>query len=233
MTDRIEGARTQSRLERAFQKHVLSHLLDDGMRGVEPLRGELLAGVGGRVLELGFGTGSNLPYYRGRTAGMSELVAIEPAEGLAELAKERLDRWTDRTGVPSRLEVLSGSRPLPFDDASFDRVVITFVLCSVRRADVMLAEARRVLAPGGRLVIAEHVGARPGAMRTAQRVVRPAWKALLGGCDPLTDARGAIAAAGFDTGALGDRRLELPWIVSSGLVGEATVASDAATDRAR
>jgi ubiquinone/menaquinone biosynthesis C-methylase UbiE len=216
---RAEGARRQ--LQRSFQKHVLSRLLDDGMRGVEPLRDELLGDVGGRVLEIGFGTGANLPYYRGRTAGMTELVAIEPAEGLAELAKERLEAWSSRTGVTGRLEVVSGTRPLPLPDASFDVVVITFVLCSVRHPGAMLAEARRVLAHGGQLVIAEHVAAPAGVKRTTQRVVRPAWKALLGGCDPLTDARTSLERAGFDTTALVDRRLELPWVVSTGLVGRA------------
>lgn len=211
----------QSPLERSFQKHVLSRLLDDGMRGVEPLRDELLRDVGGRVLEIGFGTGANLPYYRGRTEGMTELVAIEPAEGLAELAQERLEAWSSRTGVKARIEVASGSRPLPLPDASFDAVVITFVLCSVRYPDAMLAEARRVLARDGRLVIAEHVAAPAGVKRTAQRLVRPAWKALLGGCDPLTDARSSLERAGFDTSELVDRRLGLPWVVSTGLVGRA------------
>jgi ubiquinone/menaquinone biosynthesis C-methylase UbiE len=211
----------QSSLERTFQKHVLSRLLDDGMRGVGPLRGELLADVGGRVLEIGFGTGANLPYYRGHTAGMTELVAIEPAEGLAELAKERLEAWSSRIGVKARLEVISGTRPLPLPDASFDFVVITFVLCSVRHPDAMLSEARRVLGRGGQLVIAEHIAAPPGAKRTAQRVVRPAWKALLGGCDPLTDARTSLERAGFDTTELVERPLELPWVVSTGVVGRA------------
>lgn len=210
----------QGPLARSFQKHVLSQLLDRGMRGVEPLRSELLASVSGRVLELGFGTGSNLPYYLGDT-GITELVGVEPAEGLAEIARERLAAWSARTGLPTRLEVSSGARTLPLDAASFDTVVITFVLCSVRSPAAMLDEARRLLAPGGRVVLAEHVGAPRGVRRAAQRIARPAWKALLGGCDPLTDARSAIERAGFDTRGLADRSLELPWLVGTGLVGDA------------
>jgi len=190
------------------------------MRGVDPLRGELLASVSGRVLELGFGTGSNLPYYRADT-GITELVGVEPAEGLAEIARERMAAWSARTSVPHRLEVTSGSRALPLDAASFDTVVITFVLCSVRSPEAMLDEARRLLAPGGHVVLAEHVGAPGGMRRAAQRIVRPAWKAVLGGCDPLTDARGALERAGFDTSGLAERSLALPWIVGTGLVGDA------------
>lgn len=190
------------------------------MRGVEPLRSELLATVSGRVLELGFGTGSNLPYYRADT-GITQLVGVEPAEGLAEIARERLAAWSARTRLPTRLEVSSGTRTLPLDAGSFDTVVITFVLCSVRSPTAMLDEARRLLAPGGRVVLAEHVGAPRGVRRAAQRLARPAWKALLGGCDPLTDARSAIERAGFDTSGLADRSLELPWLVGTGLVGDA------------
>lgn len=211
----------QGPLERAFQRHVLSRLLDRGMRGVEPLRGELLRGVRGRVLELGFGTGSNLPHYPGMGSAITELVGVEPAEGLAQLAKERMAAWSSETGIPTRLEVASGSRPLPLDAGSFDTVVITFVLCSVRDPRAMLDEARRLLVPDGTLVIAEHVGAARGLRRTAQRAIRPAWKALLGGCDPLGDARGALERAGFETTEVEDRLLELPWIVGTGLVGRA------------
>jgi len=211
---------SQGPLARSFQKHVLSQLLDRGMRGVDPLRGELLANVSGRVIELGFGTGSNLPHYRADT-GITELVGVEPAEGLAEIARERMSAWSASSGVRTRLEVTSGSRPLPLDAASFDTVVITFVLCSVRSPGAMLDEARRLLAPGGRVVVAEHVGAPAGLRRTAQRVIRPAWKALLGGCDPLTDARASFERAGFETSGLVDRRLELPWLVGTGLVGDA------------
>jgi ubiquinone/menaquinone biosynthesis C-methylase UbiE len=191
------------------------------MRGVAPLRAELLHDVGGRVLELGFGTGANLPYYRGRAAGMTELAAVEPAEGLALLAKERLEAWSSQTGVKTRLEVVSGTRPLPWPDGSFDVVVITFVLCSVRHPDAMLAEARRLLVGGGELVLAEHVAASAGVRRAAQRLVRPAWKALLGGCDPLTDPRASLSRAGLDTSDLHARALALPWVVSPGVVGRA------------
>ncbi len=201
-----------------LQRHVFSRLLDRGMRGVEPLRTELLADVRGRVVEIGFGTGTNLAHYA--SDGLEQLVAIEPAEGLAEIAKERLDRFTRETRVPTELAITSGTRPLALESGTFDAVVITFVLCSVRHPDAMLAEARRLLRPDGRLVIAEHVAAPRGLRRRAQRIARPAWKALLAGCDPLTDARASIERAGFDASTLEDRRLDLPWLVRTGLVGK-------------
>jgi hypothetical protein len=87
--------------------------------------------------------------------------------------------------------------------------------------DAMLAEARRLLVGGGELVLAEHVAASAGVRRAAQRLVRPAWKALLGGCDPLTDPRASLSRVGLDTSDLHARALALPWVVSPGVVGRA------------
>lgn len=195
-----------------YDRRILSQILDHGMRGVDPLRAQLLAPAHGRVIEIGFGTGSNLPHY---PAAVQELVAVEPSEGLASVARERLMDW----GRPHRVVVQSGSRPLPFDAESFDTVVITFVLCSARRVPSLLAEARRVIKTEGVLLLAEHVTATGAAHRACQTALRPAWKACLGGCDPTSDPRAALAAAGFDVSQLVDVRLALPWLVNPGLVG--------------
>lgn len=200
-----------------YERHVLSWILDNTMRGVEPLRGELLAPARGRVLEIGFGTGANLPYY---PAAVRELVAVEPSAGLAAVARARLEAW----GRPYDVIEQSGSRPLPLADASFDAVVLTFVLCSVKRVPALLAEVRRLLRPGAPLLLAEHVAARGGAQLRVQRGVRPLWKLCLGGCDPARDTRALLGAAGFDTDALRDVALGLPWVVRPGLVGVARVA---------
>lgn len=208
---------TRGRLGTWYDRVVLAQILDRGMRGVDPLRGELLAGAAGRTIEIGFGTGSNLPHY---PAAVSTLVAVEPSEGLASVAAARLAAW-DR---PHEVVVQSGSRQLPFDAGSFDTVVITFVLCSARRVPALLAEARRLLRPGGQLLLAEHIVAAGAGHRACQTALRPLWKACLGGCDPTSDPRPALRAAGFDPSALTSTRLALPWLVSPGLHGAARTA---------
>jgi len=197
-----------------YEREVLARILDRGMRGVDPLRAELLAPAAGRVLEIGFGTGANLPHY---PAAVTSLVAVEPSEGLATHARARLARW----GRPFEVLVQSGARPLPLPDASFDVAVITFVLCSARRVPALLTEARRLLRAGGTLLLAEHIGAAGGPLRLAQRALRPAWKACLGGCDPTRDPRPALVAAGFDVSELRSQPLDLPILVRPGLLGRA------------
>jgi SAM-dependent methyltransferase len=208
---RCEGMR-RSALGRFYDREVLGRVLDRGMAAVGPLRARLLAAARGRVLEVGFGTGANLPYF---PEAVTSLVAVEPSEGLAEVAIRRLRRW-DR---PWEVVVASASRPLPLDAGSFDVAVITFVLCSARHGPELLAETRRLLRPGAPLLIAEHVAAAPGALRLLQHAVRPLWRRALGGCDPAYDARATLERAGFDTSALAETRLPLPPPVQTGLVG--------------
>ena len=197
-----------------YDREVLARVLDLGMRGVQPLRAPLLAPAHGRVIEIGFGTGANLPFYG---PDVRSLVAVEPSVGLAAVARERLDRW-DR---PYEVIEQSASRPLPLPDASFDAAVITFVLCSVRHLEPLLAETRRLLKPGAPLFLAEHIVAEGAGLRRVQQALRPAWKACLGGCDPASDPRSALAEAGFDISGLGRVRLPLPAVVRPGLIGVA------------
>lgn len=187
------------------------------MRGVDPVRGPLLAQARGRVVEIGFGTGANLPYY---PAAVTSLVAVEPSRGLASRARARLAGW----GRPYEVLERRGGEPLPFPDASFDVAVITFVLCSARPLAPLLAETRRLLRPGGALLLAEHIAAEPGALRALQTALRPAWRACLGGCDPTSDPRPALRAAGFAISGLQTVALGLPLVVRPGLVGVARAA---------
>ena len=203
-------------LGRTYDREVLGRLLDAGMSGVDPVRARLLAGASGRVVELGFGTGSNLPFY---PEAVTELVAVEPSEGLVELARQRLEA----AGRKHQIVVGSASRELPLDAHSFDAAVITFVLCSVKHIDAMLAETRRLLKPDAPLFIAEHVLSHRATLATTQRLVRPLWKLALGGCDPARETRALLDAAGFDTTAVQDEMLALPYPVSSGMVGIARV----------
>ncbi len=212
-----------SGIGKLWEREVLSRLLDHGMRGVEPIRHEVLEGVSGRVLEIGFGTGASLPHFG---PAVKELVAVEPASELAAIGRDRMARWSAAHGAKSSLLETSATRPLPLDEASFDAVVILFVLCSIERLDAVLEQAHRALRPDGALFLAEHVAAEadpsPHRVRArAQRLVRPAWKLALGGCDPHKSLDTALERNGFDTTMLSRRELALPWVVRSGLVGRA------------
>ena len=208
---------SRGRLATWYDREVLARILDRGMKGVDAVRAPLLAGARGRVLEVGFGTGANLPFYGG---DVTSLVAVEPSAGLAAHARARLARW----GRPYEVVEQSASRPLPLADASFDAAVITFVLCSARHVLPLLLETRRLLKPGAPLYLAEHIVAEGKALRAVQRTLRPAWKACLGGCDPAHDPRPALVEAGFDVSALTRVRLDMPVVVRPGLVGVARSA---------
>jgi SAM-dependent methyltransferase len=143
-------------------------------RGVAALRRELLAGARGAVLEIGAGTGLNLPHY---PTDLDRLVLAEPGVRIGD----RIDLDRAPAGVPTRLEP-APAEDLPFANASFDTVVSTFVLCTVADPQRAVDEVARVLRPGGRLLFLEHVAADKGWRRSLQRrSVRP-WAAFADGC---------------------------------------------------
>jgi SAM-dependent methyltransferase len=143
-------------------------------RGMARRRRELLAGARGAVLEIGAGTGLNLPHY---PTDLERLVLVEPGERIGA----RIDLARGPAGVPAEL-VRAPAEYLPFGDASFDTIVSTLVLCTVSDPRWAVAEAARVLHPGGRLLFLEHVAADPGALRSLQhRAARP-WASFADGC---------------------------------------------------
>jgi SAM-dependent methyltransferase len=166
--------------------------------GLGERRRSLLAGLEGEVVEIGSGTGASLPYYE----GASRVVAVEPDTSMAKRLPGRLQE----AKVP--IEVVSArAQALPFPDQSFDAAVAAFVLCSVEDQGAVLAEARRVLRPGGKLVLLEHVRGEGRIARWQDRLT-PLHRRLAGNCHLNRDTRAAVAAAGFDTA--GVERTELP-----------------------
>jgi SAM-dependent methyltransferase len=159
--------------------------------GLGELRLALLAEASGRTLELGAGTGHNLSHY---PASVTELVLTEPDPHMARRLRERVES----DGAGRRVEVIEApAEALPFDDAGFDTVVATLVLCTAEDPAAALAEARRVLVPGGALLFLEHVRSqRPGLARWQDRVERP-WGWVAGGCHPNRATDDELAAAGF------------------------------------
>ncbi len=165
-----------------------SHLLD-AEAGVAGHRSKLLAGLAGRIVEVGAGHGLNFPYY---PATVTEVLAVEPEPYLRRLAAAA----ASQARVPIRV-VDGTAEALPAPDAAFDAVVASLVLCTVAELDRALAETRRVLRPGGTLRFYEHVrGDDPRLARWQDRLERP-WGWLAGGCHPNRDTVAAITAAGL------------------------------------
>ena len=152
------------------------------------IRRSLLAGLEGEVLEIGAGTGANLPHYRSAT----RVVAVEPDPSMTK----RIGPKAARASVPVEV-VDAGVERLPFPDASFDAAVSTFVLCSVEEPATALAEVRRVLRPDGTLVVLEHV-AGDGKLRPWQERLTPLHRRIAGNCHLARDTCAELADAGFD-----------------------------------
>jgi SAM-dependent methyltransferase len=161
--------------------------------GLGRWRAWLAGGARGRVLDLGSGTGRNLPLLPPGVA----VVAVDPHPDALARARRR---------APGAALVLARAEALPFRDDAFDTVLSGLVLCSVDDPALALAEAGRVLRPGGALRLLEHV--RHGGLRGAlQDLVQPAWTAISGGCRPNRRTEEAVAAAGFEP-VLGTRRAD-------------------------
>ncbi|MGP4084958.1 class I SAM-dependent methyltransferase [Streptomyces sp. KR55] len=169
-----------------------------GMAGV---RDRLLAGLSGRVLEIGAGNGLNFAHYP-RT--VSEVVAIEPERSLRQLAVEA----ALRAQMP--VDVVPGAaEALPVKSEAFDAVVLSLVLCSVRDVPRALGEVRRVLRPGGQVRFFEHGRGGGRAMTFTQRTLdRTVWPPLNGGCHLSRDPVAALRDAGFELGPY--RRMLMP-----------------------
>jgi ubiquinone/menaquinone biosynthesis C-methylase UbiE len=126
-------------------------------------RRQLLATAGGSVLEIGFGTGLNLPFY---SEGVRKITTIEPNAGMNKLAQRRIKQ----SGIEVDQRVLSGEQ-LPFGDNTFDCVVSTFTLCSIEKVGHALAEIHRALRPSGRFLFLEHgLSPEPGVQKWQHRL---------------------------------------------------------------
>ncbi|MFD3499796.1 class I SAM-dependent methyltransferase [Streptomyces sp. NPDC058678] len=169
-----------------------------GMAGV---RERLLAGLSGRVIEIGAGNGLNFAHYPGT---VSEVVAMEPERVLRKLAVES----ALRSEVP--VDVVPGAaEALPVKSEAFDAAVVSLVLCSVRDVPRALGEIRRVLRPGGEVRFFEHGRGGGRAMTLTQRALdRTLWPPLSGGCHVARDPVGALRDAGFELGPY--RRMSMP-----------------------
>jgi SAM-dependent methyltransferase len=174
-----------------YQTRVFPWILDRSLSDPKfaPLREEALSEARGRVLELGFGTGLNLAHY---PPSVTRIAAIDPNQGMDGRARQRMER----SAIQVDLQHLRGEA-LPYADASFDTVAATFTLCSIPDVAGALGEVRRVLAPGGRLLLLEHGLSDDPAVRRWQRRLDPINQALACGCHLDRDIRALVQDAGF------------------------------------
>ena len=175
-----------------YDRLVLPYLIDIacGLPMVQRKRQALIPQARGRVLEVGMGTGRNLPFYdRSR---VTQLVGVDPALQMHRLAQQR----SRVAGIPVELMGLSAER-LPTADATFDTVVCTYTLCSIPDAEQALHEMRRVLVPGGQLLFCEHGRAPDAGVRVWQDRLQPFWGPLAGGCQLGRDIPALLKSAGF------------------------------------
>jgi ubiquinone/menaquinone biosynthesis C-methylase UbiE len=174
-----------------YGDHVLPRIVNAacGMKTVEPLRRRVCAGLEGEVVEIGFGSGHNVPFY---PPAVTRVAAVEPADLGWKLAAKRLSA----ASVPIERSGLDG-QSLPFPDDSFDAAVSTWTMCTIPDVAAALAELRRVLKPGGTLHFVEHGLAPDESVRRWQHRLEPVQKRLFGGCHLTRRIPDMVTGAGF------------------------------------
>ena len=173
----------------------------DAQSSLLPYRKRVVGSAKGRVLEIGAGSGLNLPFYG---ALVREILALEPAPRLIAMARRS-------ARAPAPVTFIEGSaEAIPIDDESIDTVVTTWTLCTIPNASHALAEMRRVLRPGGALLFVEHGRAPEAAVARWQDRLDPVWSYLAGGCHLNRKMDDLVTAAAFRIEALQNSRLPGP-----------------------
>jgi ubiquinone/menaquinone biosynthesis C-methylase UbiE len=178
-----------------YDRYVLPWVLHLALQSADAARQrkKVVPRARGRVLEIGIGSGLNLPLYGDE---VERVTGVEPSPQLLALARRQAERATVAVDL-----VAGGAESMRFETGSFDTVVSTWTLCSIPDVERALAEVRRVLRPDGRLLFVEHgLSPEPGVRRWQDRLT-PMWRRCAGGCHLNRDMAALIIGGGF---ALGD-----------------------------
>ena len=188
-----------------YDDRVLPHLINlaCGSKPARKQREKVVPLATGDVLEIGFGSGLNLPWYD--PAKVRRIWALEPAPGMRKLAQKNIEA----SGLEVELIDLPGEE-IPLDPDSVDSVVITYTLCTIPDVHAALAGVRRVLRPGGRLFYCEHGKAPDAGVHAWQNRLNPAWRRFAGGCNMNRDIPALLNDAGFEIEE--DNRMYVPGI---------------------
>ncbi|KQW72567.1 MULTISPECIES: class I SAM-dependent methyltransferase [Ensifer] len=158
-------------------------------KNLVPYRERVIGGAQGRVLEIGIGSGMNLPFYG---SGVREVLALEPSAPLVDMARGA----QHGSDFPVRL-LEASAEAIPLEDRCVDTVVTTWTLCTIPHADIALTEMRRVLRLGGQLLFVEHGLAPDESVRRLQHWLTPAWRRIAGGCHLNRQISTMIEEGGF------------------------------------
>lgn len=171
--------------------HVVPRIANKalGTKQVQEIRARVCAGLTGDVVEIGFGSGLNVPHY---PPAVTRVEAVEPSDVGWKLGAQRLASAT----VPVQRAGLDGQK-LPFADDSFDSALSTFTMCTIPDLDAALAELRRVLRPGGTLHFVEHGKAPEESVQRWQRRIEPLYTPIAGGCRLSRPIDDVVAGSGF------------------------------------
>jgi SAM-dependent methyltransferase len=175
-----------------YGKYVLPRLIDLAMRNKDStcLRAEWIPRARGEVLEIGMGSGLNLPFY---SSQVRRVYALDPSFELQRMARRR----ASNAALPVEFLTQSAEQPLPLAPASIDTVVVTWTLCSIANAAQALQQMKGALKPDGRLIFVEHGRAPDPGVVVWQDRLTPLWKPIGGGCHLNRKIDHLITAAGF------------------------------------
>ena len=175
-----------------YAKYILPRLIDLAMRNKDAahLRAECVPGAQGKVLEIGIGSGLNLPYY---SSQVQHVYGVDPSSELQRMAARKI------AAVPFEVSLFpqSAENQLPLGDQSIDTVLMTWSLCSIPNPEPALSEIRRVLKASGRLIFVEHGRSPDAKVMRWQRRLTPVWKRIAGGCHLDRRIDELISGAGF------------------------------------
>jgi len=176
-----------------YEKYILPYLLNYtcGQKPFIKQRQKLVPMAKGKVLEVGIGSGLNMPYLN--TSNISSLVGIDPSEELIQIAEKRID-----DSMPKIDFIISKAEEMKFDDNAFDTVLMTYTMCTVEDVAASLMEIKRVLKPDGKLLFCEHGLAPEEKVVAWQNRINKFWPYISGGCNINKNIPQLIEEAGFN-----------------------------------